>query len=565
MQPRRSAAADLVATLQELAALADIRGTSAEAAELRAAASIIDGLEDADAAQLLKDARRDRLDRPDISPTLNWRIREIAEGGGHVARRAARAGLPAVLRRLLELPAITSEEALILVRQLNVLTLADLELALDDGRLARAVGAKTATRLSSGIHALSLEWPLLPLGRAVDLVGAILASISRSGAPLDRLQAAGDVRRFESLVRDIVIVASSPNPPSALEIICRATPVDDVLHRGARRAVLRHQNGEIDLRVTAPDEYGTVLFAATGSREHIQAVSRRRGRPGICSREEDVYRQAGLVWIPPELRHASGELEAAADGALPELIERAHIRGDLHTHSTYSDGRDSLEDMVAAAIALGYEYMAITDHSQRSAASRNLMLDEIAPQREEVARLRERYPQIQILHGVEVDIMPDGTLDFDDDVLAGFDIVLASLHDAAGQDGPRLTERCLRAIRHPLVNAITHPANRLVGRRDGYPLDYDAVYAAAAEAGTALEIDGAPTHLDLDGEHARAAVAAGVTVVIDSDCHRASWLERQMSLGIGTARRGWVEPRHVLNARPLDAVRAFIAAKRRGC
>ena len=184
-------------------------------------------------------------------------------------------------------------------------------------------------------------------------------------------------------------------------------------------------------------------------------------------------------------------------------------------------------------------------------------------QRAEIDAVRERFPQLTILHGIEVDIMPDGSLDFPDRVLESLDIVLASLHDSARQDGKTLTRRCLQAIRHPLVNVITHPANRLVGRRAGYPLDYDAIFAAAAETGTALEVDGAPSNLDLEGERAREAIAAGVTLTIDSDCHRARWLARQMDLGVGTARRGWVEARHVLNTRSIDDVRAFIAAKRR--
>jgi DNA polymerase (family 10) len=192
------------------------------------------------------------------------------------------------------------------------------------------------------------------------------------------------------------------------------------------------------------------------------------------------------------------------------------------------------------------------DHrsSERAAASRTLTRADLGRQRDEIARIRERYPQLEILHGVEADIMPDGRLDFPDAALEPLDIVLASLHDSAGHDAKALTRRAVQAIRHPLVTVFTHPANRIVGRRAGYPLDFDALYAAAAETGTALEVDGAPAHIDLDGEHARAAIAAGVTLTIDSDCHRARWLDRQMRFGIGTARRGWVEPRHVLNARP---------------
>jgi DNA polymerase (family X) len=255
---------------------------------------------------------------------------------------------------------------------------------------------------------------------------------------------------------------------------------------------------------------------------------------------------------------------AAERGELPRLVAVEHIRGDLHMHTAWSDGRNSVADMVSASKQLAYEYIAITDHSERSPASRTLAEAEIEQQREEIEALRARVRGIEILHGVEVDIMPGGELDFDDELLEGFDIVLASLHMAGGDDEQQLTERYLRAIRHPLVNVITHPTNRSPARTDGYRLDFDRLFAAAAETGTAMEIDGAPGHLDMDGELARKAVAAGVTVTIDSDCHRLDALARQMEFGIGTARRGWIEPSHVLNTRSFEDVRAFVARKRAG-
>jgi DNA polymerase (family 10) len=218
--------------------------------------------------------------------------------------------------------------------------------------------------------------------------------------------------------------------------------------------------------------------------------------------------------------------------------------------------------MVSASRQLGYEYVAITDHSERAWSSRTLGTGDVAKQREEIEALRSKVRGIDILHGVEVDIMPDGRLDFEDELLEGFDIVLASLHDAGGDDDERLTERYLRAIRHPLVNVITHPTNRAPGRSSGYRLDFDRLFAAAAETGTAMEVDGAPGHLDMDGDIARRAAASGVTIAIDSDCHRIDGLARQMQFGIGTARRGWIEPAHVLNTRPIEAVRAFVAHKR---
>ena len=233
-------------------------------------------------------------------------------------------------------------------------------------------------------------------------------------------------------------------------------------------------------------------------------------------------------------------------------------------HTDFSDGRDTVEAMVQACRGLGYKYIAITDHSPHSAASRNLSAGSIARQAEEIARLREQYPDITILHGCEVDILPDGRLDFPDRILERLDIVLASLHARAGQSGEHLLRRYSAAMKHPLVTLITHPTNRLVPHKPGYDLDYDALFQMAVETRTIVEIDGSPAHLDLDGALSRRAIAAGAMLAVNSDCHRAELLEMQMQLGVTTARRGWVERRHVVNTRPLDEVRAAVAAKRKG-
>lgn len=552
---------ELVSALRALADLADIRGAAVVASDLRRAASAIEALDRTDAQRLISRARRDRLDNePGISPTIHWYLREVASGGADEALRAARAGVPSLIRRLLELPALSSGEALTLARRAGALTLDDLLLALDDGRVAMALGEPAAQRLAQAARALETEAHLHTLGRAMDVLEGVITSIADCG--VESILPSGDIRRVEPLIASFVIVASAIDPPATIDAICAKPGVDDVLHRSLRRCVLLRGGAEVDVRVAAPDEVGTVLFATTGSRAHLSAMRQRRPRPGLVRTEEEIYAAAGLPFIAPELRNGSGEIEAAARKALPHLVTRSHMRGDLHMHSTYSDGQDTVETMVAACAALGYEYIAISDHSEGAAASRTLGRSRIAEQRDEIERLRARYPSMTILHGIEVDILLDGRLDFEDSILAGFDIVLASLHESGRQDGKTLTRRCLQAIAHPLVNVITHPANRLVGRRGGYPLDFEAIFAAAVETGTALEIDGAPSHIDLDGEHARAAVAAGVTVTIDSDCHRAKALDRQMRFGVGTARRGWVEARHVLNTRPLDEVLGFIRAKR---
>lgn len=557
-----TASTTLTRALAELGDVAEIRGTAAVAADLRRAAIAIDALGDAGAAAFDEQIRRGRIDQPGVSPAVHWQILEIAGRGPELALRAAQARLPRLPRRLLELAVLTTAEALTLVRQLGILTIADLGTALDDGRVRTVLGPALESRLRPAPDTLELEARPLTLGRAWDLLEPLTAAIEAACPALHALTPAGDVRRAEPLVSSLVLVGHATDPQAAVDGVSGMKGLDEILHRSARRTLFSYQQAEVDVRVAGPEDYGTVLFRATGSRPHVAALHQRRSIPGLAAREADVYAHAGLPYIPPELRQLEGEIEAAAARTLPRLVERGHIRGDLHMHTTYSDGRDTLADMLAACAALGYEYIAITDHSERAAASRTLTRDRLLQQRDEIARLRDLYPAMTILHGAEVDILPDGRLDFPDAVLERLDIVLASLHDPAGHDPRALTRRCIQAIRHPLVNVITHPANQLVGRRLGYDLDFDAIYAAAAETGTALEIDGAPSHLDLDGAHARAAVAAGVTVTIDSDCHRAAALDRQMRLGIGTARRGWVEPRHVLNTRPLPDVRAFIASKR---
>jgi DNA polymerase (family 10) len=547
--------------LRRLGDYAEIRGASQEAMAWRRLAGDLDRLGSSEQRRLIDLVRSDSLgDLTTLPSSLHWKLRDIVLEGPDLAG-VSHDSIPWLLQRLVELQTLDSAQAAELAR-LGVVTLDDLETALEDGRIAAHL-ADRAENLRRAVGALSRERLSLSLGRALDFSENLILLIAAACPEVEGLVPAGDVRRFEPIVQGLVVVGFAPDPPATLARIRSIPMIHGAVHLTGRRVLVRYQHAEIDVRIVTADEYGSALHVATGSAAHVAAIRSRHRATRVSAREEDVYSHAGLAWIAPELRQATGEVEAAASGLLPLLVARSDIRGDLHMHTTYSDGRDSLSAMAHAAAALGYEYIAITDHSARAGASRTVTVDALARQRNDIARLQERIPAMTILHGIEVDIMPDGGLDFDDDVLASLDIVLASLHDRAGHDGRRLTRRCLGAIRHPLVTIITHPANRLVGRDPGYDLDFPAIFAAATETGTALEIDGAPSHLDLDGEHARAAIAAGVTVSIDSDCHRASLLHRQMRLGLGTARRGWVEARHVLNTRPLSAVRAFIEAKRR--
>lgn len=414
------------------------------------------------------------------------------------------------------------------------------------------------------------------------LASSIIRDAREAGLGSDTIMAVGSLRRFAPDVGDVALLAVVPRSdhPKVLRAFARLRPVLSARNETETSVAVVTARGPVALYLTPPESAGAALVWHTGSKVHTGKLIERAAATGLrftdatlssqagarvpCATETELYAHLRLPFIPPELRNGTDEVEAAAASRLPALIDERHIRGDLHTHSTWSDGQNTMADMVSGARQLGYEYVAITDHSESAWSSRKLARADVPKQRKEVDALRSRVTGIEILHGIEVDIMPDGTLDFDDDLLRGFDIVLASLHDSSGHNGTRLTERYLKAIDNPLVNVITHPANRSPAQSAGYALDFDRLFAAAVETGTALEIDGAPGHLDLDGDIARQAAAAGVTLVIDSDCHRVESLGRQMQFGVATARRGWVEPRHVLNTRTAADVRRFIADKRSG-
>jgi DNA polymerase (family 10) len=427
---------------------------------------------------------------------------------------------------------------------------------------------------------MALKHSRIPLGRAEALASQAMREAHQIGLPADEIVPVGGVRRFAPALDGVVLVAVADDSRrnEVLAGMSRLSLVRSVVSSSTSSLRVSTDRGLLDVHVTPPQMTGAALVWHTGSRRHVKWLQARAATLGLTFAdarlerggssaltvvdEETCYRLLDLPYIPPELREGEDEIGAAERGMLPPLVNALHIRGDLHMHSTWSDGRDSILHMVLSARQLGYDYVAITDHSERSWASRRLLAVEIPLQREEIAAVRSQAPGIEVLHGVEVDIMPDGSLDFDDDTLSGFDIVLASLHDAAGNDGPQLTKRYLQAIRHPLVNIVTHPANRSPALSNGYDLEYDQLFDAAVETGTAMEIDGAPGHLDMDGEIARRAATAGVTIVINSDCHRAEALGRQMSFGIGTARRGWVGPDSVLNTRGIEGIRKFVARKR---
>jgi DNA polymerase (family 10) len=498
----------------------------------------------------------------------------------HPSLEALVDSLPLDLARLARSGVFTLDRLAYAQRVLGFTSLVDLltDLERDAFREVSGLPDGAVSAMAAALPCLRTPESRVPLGRAVEAVREVVARIETI-AGVTATTPIGSLRRGAAVVGDVEVLVATNTPERVLRDVLEDPRVTRCRYRADDRVYVDHGPTQIGVRTVPPSVAGAALLHLTGSRTHwnqLQSAAVAQGARlsprGLVDAagnttaegEEAIYQALGLPWIPPEIRHGEDELIRARQGGIPVLLSRTEVRGDLHVHTTWSDGRDSTEVMVQAAIALGYEYVAITDHSQRSTASRSLMLPEIPRQAEEIAALRERYPHIAILHGCEVDILPNGRLDFDDDVLERFDIVLASLHDRAGHSEAALMRRYLGALRHPLVSVITHPTNRQVPHRDGYALDYDHLFAVARETGTAVEVDGAPAHLDLDGVLARRAVEAGAMLVVDSDCHRADGLGTQMELGVVTARRGWVESRHVLNTGSRDAVRQFVQAKRSG-
>ncbi len=515
---------------------------------------------------------------PGVGKTIAARIAEISQTGtsAHYEELAAR--YPPTLVELLEVQGIGIKTAQSLYADHGIASLADLERALEAGALAGVprLGSKSLDNIKRGVLAYKGRRTRTPLGRALPLARTIVAYLEADGAA-QNVRYAGSVRRAEATVGDIDIVCTSREPGDVIARFVRWERAQAVLAEGVTKASIWVENGlQIDLRVLPDDVYGNLLQHFTGSREHNIQLREYAVRKGLrvsengildvatgrnltCRTEEEVYAALDLPFVPAEMRLGVGELEAARAGTLPDPVSLDDLRGDFHMHCTWSDGADSLEGMVAAARARGYAYHSISDHSW---GRRGMGLDpsDLRAQRAKVAALGEKHG-IRTLCSAEVDILSDGTLDYDDAVLAELDIVVGSVHDATNISREKMTARLVRACENPYVTIIGHPTGRNVESFGGYEFDYDVVFAAAARTGTALEIDGQPARLDLPSGLARRAREFGVTFSLDSDAHAIAHLAN-VEYAVGQARRAWITRDEVLNARPLEGVLAFVAAKR---
>jgi DNA polymerase (family X) len=509
---------------------------------------------------------------PGVGRTIAEKIDALLEQGSIPSADKLKARIPPGLVAVTRIPGLGPKRAKLLNEHLGVASLDDLRAAAEAGRLTDVPGfgpkaqEKVAAELAAGADGRPKVRMLLSKALAV---GEELVATLRDHPAALRVELAGSARRQVDAVKDLDIVAAASDPAALVEHFCSLHAVDLVQSSGVAGAkALTHSGLPVDLRIVPEEVFGNLLQHFTGSGRHNEALRTAAVKRGLhvseygitddesggllaCVTEEEVYERLGMSWIPPELRENRGELAAARDRRLPDLIELEDIRGDLHMHTTLSDGHASIEEMAATSRERGYDYVAITEHSATHGFGNDVQADALLHQAEHIAQLE--LDGIQVLAGTETNILLDGSLDYADDVLEQLDWVIASLHTSFRLSEKEQTERMVAAMHHPLVDAIGHPTGRLIERREAYALDLDRVIAAAVDTGTFLEINANPNRRDLNDVYARAAAEAGVKLVIDSDAHWPRTLAN-MRYGIATARRAWLTKGAVANTRPWAEV-----------
>ena len=513
-------------------------------------------------------------DLPGIGNTLQEKIQSLLSTGSIPAAERLRAKFPPGLVAITRLPGIGAKRARLLHSELGVDSLQALrEAALAQRiRTVRGLGPKLEERVLAALEQIDLDpaagaSPRVLLPRAIAAGEELVEGLRALAGDGARIELAGSLRRQADSVKDIDVIAASTRPATLAKSLGRLEQIEQVSAAGKAGARARTHSGmAVDLRIAGPRQLGNLLQHFTGSGRHNAALREAAVRRGLhvsehgilddatgatdtCASEQEVYERLGMAYIEPELREDRGELEAARAGELPRLVELADIRGDLHTHTIASDGHNTIEEMALAARERGYEYLAITDHSASHGFGNDVSPEQLRRQVEFVREANSRVAGIELLAGSEVNVLPDGSLDYEDELLGELDWIVASVHTSFGMGEQAMTERVIAAIEHPLVRAIGHPTGRLIERREPYAIDLDAVFAAAARTGTMLEINGNPDRRDLSDVHARAAARAGVPIVIDSDAHRTRTLAN-MRWGVATARRAWLTREQVANTRP---------------
>jgi len=539
----------------------------------RNAARVVRGLGVEVGAMLEKSGALPKL--PGIGEDLAGKIRTLAETGHLPLLDQLRKGAPAIAQELLKLPNLGPKRVKTLCHELDIHTLEQLHRALLDGKV-RALpgfGPTMEAKLRQALETRSAAPQRLKLALAQSYVEPLIAYL-RGGPGVAEVVVAGSYRRCQETIGDVDILATARHGSPVIEYFTRYPEVGKVIASGSTRGTIALQSGlQVDLRVVPAQSYGSALHYFTGSKAHNIAIRRLGQQRGLKineygifrgtkriggATEEQVFKSVGLPFIAPELRENRGEIEAAAAGRLPKLVELADLRGDLHAHSKATDGHNTLAELAEAASARGYEYLAVTDHSRRLAMAHGLDARRLRQEMAQIDRINAGKGGAKLLKGIEVDILDDGKLDLPDEVLGELDLVVAAIHSKFNLSREKQTERILRAMERPHFTILAHPTGRLIAEREPYDVDMARIISGAKQRGCFLELNAHPDRLDLTDLHCRMAKDAGVLVSIATDAHRAEDLS-YLRFGVGQGRRGWLEKQDVLNTRSLGELRPLLA------
>ncbi|MBW3612374.1 MAG: DNA polymerase/3'-5' exonuclease PolX [Chloroflexi bacterium] len=508
---------------------------------------------------------------PGAGEALTAKLAELAHTGRLEYHERLRTQVPDGLLEILRIPGIGPKTVRLISTELGIDSIEALRVAAEEGhlRVVKGLSERTEANVLDGIARLERRSTRMLIHDADALMAGLLDRL-RDVAGVRRIEVAGSLRRRRATIGDLDLLAAVDDPTAVIAALDGLREVDRVVAAGTDKSSIILSDGpRVDLMVCPPEAWGTHLVHFTGSKDHniaLRGMALDRGwslsekgwkviETGELLRdaeEADVYARLGLPWIPPELREGDGEIEAALADALPDLVTHTDVRGDTHTHSDWTDGVDSIETMARAARELGHEYIVLTDHSPSLGITRGLLPERVEEQRVEIARLNRDLSPFRVLHGTELEIRADASLDYPDELLSRFDVVIASIHTGRNQWGERLTRRALAAIENPHVDVLAHPSGRIVNRRDPLPLDWPRLFEAAARTGTALEINGSP-RLDLEDSLARAAGRAGARLTLASDAHRTEELAQQR-YAVDIARRAWLSADQLLDTRDADGL-----------
>ncbi|HEV8252780.1 MAG TPA: DNA polymerase/3'-5' exonuclease PolX [Candidatus Limnocylindria bacterium] len=559
--------ADMARIFNEIADMLEISGELVyKAVAYRRVADAVERWPD-DVAHLFQTDDPPKI--PGAGPALTTKLAELATTGQLGYHDKMRAQVPTGLLEILKIPGVGPRTVKQLHDELGIESVDALRAAAEAGTLRslKGLSARTEENILSAMARLASRGTRLLLHDADALMSDLVDRL-REVRGVRAIEPAGSLRRRKATIGDLDLLAATTEPARLIRALDKLTSVEHVLNAGTDKSSIVLADGpQVDLMVCPPSAWGSHLVHFTGNKDHNVALRGRALDRGLSlsekgfkvvetgelqpiASEEEVYARLDLPWIPPELREDTGEIQAAVAGSLPTLVEVTDLRGDTHVHSDWTDGVDSIEVMARAARGLGHAWIVLTDHSPSLGVTRGLSFERVSEQREEIARLNAELAPFRILHGTEMEIRADATLDYPDELLAGFDVVVASVHTARGQSTEQLTRRTLAAIDNPNVDIIAHPTGRIVNRRDPIALDWPRVFEAAARTGTALELNGSP-RLDLDDALARGAGKSGVRLTLASDAHRTEELD-QLRYAVSVARRAWLSPAQVIGTRSAD-------------